>query len=230
MLISIVNGKSGVGRTTIAAHLAGWLDDHDVRVAVIDADPHGGLARWLSSGAPHIPVKRYTTADQLHARARRVNEEYDVVVADGPAGRNLELATLAAISDLCLLPIRPVMTDVWAASHTARIVDHVRRHPKRLGLPHAFTVMNLVDPQQEVAAVSREATRRFRFPVAQPALHKHATVAETRGRGRFLWNLGPRADHAAREFTALFEAVLEISTGVEASTALARDRETRSET
>ncbi|RMF81604.1 MAG: hypothetical protein D6744_06960 [Planctomycetota bacterium] len=213
VLIALLNDATGVGRTTIAAHLAGWLAQRDVRVAAIDTDPHGALTRWLRCAAPQVPVRGFTTANQLHALARRLAGEHDVVVADGPSGRKLETATLAAVCDLCVLPIGPTQQDAWAAAHTARVVNLVRRHPKRCGFPLAFAVANRVGADDDMAAIQHNAARRLRLPVTRCAVHAQPVIAEARGRGRLAGQLGPRGEQAAHEFSALFESMLEVSSG-----------------
>ena len=49
----VMNGKGGVGKTTIATNLASWFASRGARTAIMDYDPQGSSLRWLSviSGA-----------------------------------------------------------------------------------------------------------------------------------------------------------------------------------
>ncbi|MCG2621106.1 ParA family protein [Arthrobacter sp. I2-34] len=53
-VIAVVNGKGGVGKTTITANLGGMLAASGYRVLLVDMDPQGNLAEEL--GYTHKPV------------------------------------------------------------------------------------------------------------------------------------------------------------------------------
>ena len=50
VVIALANQKGGVGKTTLAMHLARYLCSQDKRVVVIDADPQGNATSWLLDG------------------------------------------------------------------------------------------------------------------------------------------------------------------------------------
>ena len=58
MIISILNQKGGVGKTTLAVHLATGLSRQGGRVLLIDADPQTSALDWSASReeAPLFPV------------------------------------------------------------------------------------------------------------------------------------------------------------------------------
>jgi len=64
-LVLVCGGKGGVGTTTLAANLAVLLARRGLRVALLDADPHGGDVAAISGIEP-----RYTIADVLAGRKR----------------------------------------------------------------------------------------------------------------------------------------------------------------
>ena len=44
---SIASQKGGVGKTTTVASLAGWFQKENLRVLMIDTDPHASLTSYL---------------------------------------------------------------------------------------------------------------------------------------------------------------------------------------
>ncbi len=70
-IVAVANQKGGVGKTTLAVHLAAWLARRGRRVVVVDADPQGNATSWLlgdlpeASGLYNVLVARRTLRDEL---------------------------------------------------------------------------------------------------------------------------------------------------------------------
>jgi chromosome partitioning protein len=127
-VMSLLNQKGGVGKTTLSVHIATALaaDTGGGRhkVLVIDADPQGSALDWSAerTAPPNFPVIGLPRPT-LHREISVLGEGYEWVVIDGPPGKNEISRSAIAASDLVLIPVQPSPFDVWAAEDIVRLVN-----------------------------------------------------------------------------------------------------------
>ena len=96
MIIATVNSKGGVGKTTIAVHLADWFFLHGWKVCLVDCDAQRLSSRWLNEARNEIAAYVMDSPIQINESLPTLGKEFEVVVVDAPGG--LGQAT-GAISD-----------------------------------------------------------------------------------------------------------------------------------
>lgn len=52
MLIAVANSKGGVGKSTLAVHLAAWLDEQGHSVVLAHCDAQHSSSEWLKEAKP----------------------------------------------------------------------------------------------------------------------------------------------------------------------------------
>jgi chromosome partitioning protein len=104
------------------------------KVALIDLDGQGGLSRWWNRRtAPPAggdsqraaPDLLQLTAAQIPGAAKGLRQRYDLVAIDSPPSIHETIRTVAAASDLALIPSRPTVDDLDAVGPNARLLHGV---------------------------------------------------------------------------------------------------------
>jgi len=121
--IALTAMKGGVGKTTLAVHLAVAAMRAGETVAIIDTDPQASAAAWArvrNGGSPDVvPVPVERLAQALAAAA----DDYTVVIVDTAPRASTEAATVCGAVDIAVIPTRPSAVDLETLEQSVRIVQ-----------------------------------------------------------------------------------------------------------
>jgi chromosome partitioning protein len=205
MIIACLNQKGGVGKTTVAIHLAAFLA-RTGRVLLIDADPQGSALSWAAArgeNAPSFNVIRYDKPT-LHRDVASLGEGYAFVVIDGPP-RATDLATSAiGASDVVLTPVQPSPYDVWATDEIVKLVKQVQSYKQTV---QHYLMINRKISNTAIGRDVREALDGFEVPVLESTVTQRVAFAESAAQGLTVFEIEP-GSVAAREMEAVGEELL----------------------
>lgn len=126
-VLVMASQKGGVGKTTIAAHVAVAAAAAGIGpVVVVDTDPQASLADWWNarehSDAPAFlaDVNITTLPDQL-AQLREAGAALAII--DTPPAKTNDIARVVALADLVLILTLPSPIDLRAIGHTLGLVQ-----------------------------------------------------------------------------------------------------------
>ena len=139
MIIALVNSKGGVGKSTLAGNLAGWLQAHGKKVIVADCDTQASSSEWLIEAAPEIQVVRLANADEVLDELPSLGMEADYVIADGPGSQTETSRALLMWADLAIIPCKASMFEVRALEKGTAFVRQAQAIRK--GPPEAIAVL-----------------------------------------------------------------------------------------
>jgi chromosome partitioning protein len=206
MIVAVANQKGGVGKSTVAVHLAVWLAEKGSKVALVDSDVQGSSSIWLKEAAPSVALYRLQTPDDVLEQLPKLRSEFDHVVVDGPAGLSEVTRAVLFVTDLTLLPCGPSVLDLRAANDAIRVLKQVQSI--RQGPPKAILVPNKVQVAYRLSQEMLEAAQTLGIPAAAPLKLRQA-YADAAGQGSVVWRMKSKsASDAAAEIKSLFEEVL----------------------
>ncbi len=203
MTVAFLNHKGGVGKTTLALHVAGAWAAQGKRVVVVDTDSQGSALGWseqrTKGGMTRLFDVLALARDTLHVEAPEIARDVHHVVIDGSSHSAALMRSAMLAADLALVPAQPSPFDGWATTETLRLLQEARRFRPQL---IARFVLNRFGARTLIASEVAEALAKHDPPALATRVGQRAVFADAARTGRLVSEM-PRSERAAREVAAL---------------------------
>jgi chromosome partitioning protein len=204
MIISLLNQKGGVGKTTLAVNLADCLHLQNKRVLLIDSDPQSSALDWSSTrtyddGFSVIGIPKAT----VHKEVKNFEKDYEYIIIDSPPRSYDVLRSILLASNIVLMPVQPSPYDVWATDEIIKLINECKNFNENM--KSAFVINRKITN----TAIGRDVISAFDdidIPVLQASITQRVIFAETVGTGSSVCRKEPNGI-AAQEINSVIEEI-----------------------
>lgn len=121
MIISVLNQKGGVGKTTLAVNLARSFTKLGHKTILVDSDAQGSAQRWHERSGGDLIDMTCLCMTTLEKDILKY-DNYRYIIIDGiPRISPLTVSAIKAAT-LILIPVQPSPYDIWATEDMVRNV------------------------------------------------------------------------------------------------------------
>ncbi len=186
-VVALVNQKGGSGKSTLTACLAVAAREAGERVFLIDMDPQKSLTKWgCRRNDKDLPVESVAAAKLGSALAALADRRVTLVLIDTPATDSPASDAAMRGADLCIIPARPTIFDIWSSEVT-------RGKLKTLSKEYAFVLTQCPAMRESHRVSDGAAALEAMGGLLRPFIGARVDYQEATRAGRGVTEIGGKA-------------------------------------
>jgi chromosome partitioning protein len=182
-LIAIFNQKGGCAKTMTTMQLGGTFGLRGIRTLIVDMDRQGTSSLWSAQADTEHPfpatvISLAPMKEKMIGEIMKLKNEYELILIDCPPAIESSIPWSALlIADMALIPVIPVMDNVWASKEAKELAANAKKQNPDLKIFYVASMMrrgnlfkaclDLLRSDEEVQLLNANLSLRNAFPESQ---------------------------------------------------------------
>lgn len=209
-IVTVFNQKGGCGKTMVSMQLSASLALRGLRTLLVDMDKQGTSTIWAGQGGIDRPYPASVMSlaplrEKMISEVARHAENHDFIVIDCPPAIESSIPWAALnISDIALIPVIPLMDNVWASREAKELARRALDENPTL---QTYCVPSMARRGNVFKACTEILQDDTQIPLLDTGLQQRNAYGESQMFGLSVHGV-PGASAAVKEVEALTDVVL----------------------